>query len=191
VKSVLNERESLDDIMEDGQKKNEGPIDYDKLYTDLFTQLTTAMSECIGPRENWLCFKKIEDETIEAEKAKLQENLKENSEDENMSDLISIDQFDEVVIKIGQIKEAEKIEKSDKLLKLQVDIGEEKTRQIVAGLAKFYSPEDLIGRKVCVIANLQPAKLFGTLSEGMILATGESGALLTPDVKAEIGERIQ
>ena len=62
VKSVLNERESLDDIMEDGQKKKEGPIDYDKLYTDLFTQLTTAMSECIGPRENWLCFKKIEDE---------------------------------------------------------------------------------------------------------------------------------
>ena len=136
-------------------------------------------------------FRKIEDVTIEAEKAKLQENLKENSEDENMSDLISIDQFDEVVIKIGQIKEAEKIEKSDKLLKLQVDIGEEKTRQIVAGLAKFYSPEELVDRKVCVVANLQPAKLFGTLSEGMILATGESGALLFPDENAEIGERIQ
>ena len=135
-------------------------------------------------------FKKIEDEEIEAQKAKLKENLKTN-EDENMSDLITIDQFDEVVIKIGQIKEAEKIEKSDKLLKLQVEIGEEKPRQIVAGLAKFYSPEELIDRKVCVVANLQPAKLFGTLSEGMILATGESGALLTPDVKAEVGERIQ
>lgn len=135
-------------------------------------------------------FKKIEDEEIEAQKAKLKENLQTN-EDENMSDLITIDQFDEVVIKIGQIKEAEKIEKSDKLLKLQVEIGEEKPRQIVAGLAKFYSPEDLIDRKVCVVANLQPAKLFGTLSEGMILATGESGALLTPDVKAEVGERIQ
>ena len=135
-------------------------------------------------------FKKIEDKEIEAQKAKLKENLKEN-EDENMSELITIDQFDEVVIKIGQIKEAEKIEKSDKLLKLQVDIGEEKPRQIVAGLAKFYSPEELVDRKVCVVANLQPAKLFGTLSEGMILATGDSGALLTPDVKAEIGERIQ
>ena len=128
---------------------------------------------------------------IEAEKAKLQENLKESSEDENMSDLISIDDFDEVVIKIGQVLEAEKIEKSDKLLKLQVDIGEEKPRQIVAGLAKFYSPEELVDRKVCVVANLQPAKLFGTLSEGMILATGESGALLSPDENAEIGERIQ
>ena len=136
-------------------------------------------------------FKKIDDDVIEAEKAKLQENLKESNEDENMSDLISIDDFDEVVIKIGQVKEAEKIEKSDKLLKLQVDIGEEKPRQIVAGLAKFYSPEELIDRKVCVVANLQPAKLFGTLSEGMILATGESGALLSPDENAEIGERIQ
>ncbi len=135
-------------------------------------------------------FKKIEDEEIEAQKAKLKENLNEK-EDDNMSDLITIDQFDEVVIKIGQVKEAEKIEKSDKLLKLQVDIGEEKPRQIVAGLAKFYSPEELVDRKVCVVANLQPAKLFGTLSEGMILATGESGALLAPDVNAQIGERIQ
>ena len=136
-------------------------------------------------------FKKIEDDEIDAQKAKLKENLKTEEEKDNMSDLITIDQFDEVVIKIGQVKEAEKIEKSDKLLKLQVDIGEEKPRQIVAGLAKFYSPEELVDRKVCVVANLQPAKLFGTLSEGMILATGESGALLTPDVKAEVGERIQ
>ena len=136
-------------------------------------------------------FKKIEDEVIDAEKAKLQENLNENSEDEKMSDLISIDDFDEVVIKIGQVLEAEKIEKSDKLLKLKVDIGEENPRQIVAGLAKFYDPEELIDRKVCVVANLQPAKLFGTLSEGMILATGESGALLSPDEAGKVGERIQ
>ena len=135
-------------------------------------------------------FKKIEDKEIEAQKGKLKENLNEN-EDENMTDLVTIDQFDEFVIKIGEVKEAEKIEKSDKLLKLQVDIGEEKPRQIVAGLAKFYSPEDLIGRKVCVIANLQPAKLFGTLSEGMILATGASGALLSPDENGTVGERIQ
>ena len=110
-------------------------------------------------------------------------------DDENMSDLISIDDFDKVVIKIGQVKEAEKIEKSDKLLKLQVDIGDE-TRQIVAGLAKQYAPEELIDRKVAVVVNLQPAKLFGTLSEGMILATGESAALLSPD-ECEVGERIQ
>ena len=135
-------------------------------------------------------FKKIEDKEIEAQKAKLKENLNEN-EDDNMSDLVTIDQFDEFVIKIGEVKEAEKIEKSDKLLKLQVDIGEEKPRQIVAGLAKFYDADDLVGRKVCVVSNLKPAKLFGTLSEGMILATGASGALLSPDENAEVGERIQ
>ena len=135
-------------------------------------------------------FKKIEDKEIDAQKAKLKENLNEN-EDETMSDLVTIDQFDEFVIKIGEVKEAEKIEKSDKLLKLQVDLGEDKPRQIVAGLAKFYDAEELIGRRVCVIANLQPAKLFGTLSEGMILATGASGALLSPDENAEVGERIQ
>ena len=135
-------------------------------------------------------FKKIEDKEIEAQKAKLKENLNEN-EDDNMSDLVTIDQFDEFVIKIGEVKEAEKIEKSDKLLKLQVDLGEEKPRQIVAGLAKFYDADDLVGRKVCVVSNLKPAKLFGTLSEGMILATGASGALLSPDENAEVGERIQ
>ena len=134
-------------------------------------------------------FKKIEDDVIALQKEKLEENLKD-SEDENMSDIIDIDYFDKVDIRIGQVKEAEKIEKSDKLLKLQVDIGSE-TRQIVAGLAKFYSPEELIGRKVAVLVNLKPAKLFGTLSEGMILATGESGALLTPDETGKVGERIQ
>jgi methionyl-tRNA synthetase len=135
-------------------------------------------------------FKKIEDDVIKAEKAKLKENLNENDEDDNMSE-ITIDQLDEVVIKIGQILEAEKIEKSDKLLKLQVDIGEEKPRQIVSGIANYYSPEELVGRKVCVVANLKPAKLFGTMSEGMILACGESVALLYPDEKGEVGERVQ
>mgnify|MGYP002682155982 CR=1 FL=1 len=78
------------------------------------------------------------------------------------------DQFFQIAgdsyLALEQVKEAEKIEKSDKLLKLQVDIGDE-TRQIVAGLAKQYAPEELIDRKVAVVVNLQPAKLFGTLSD--------------------------
>ena len=131
-------------------------------------------------------FKKIEDDEIALQKEKLK-----TTEDENMSDLITIDKFDEIEIKIGQIKEAEKIEKSDKLLKLQIDVGEEKPRQIVSGLAKVYNPEDLIDKKVCVIVNLEPAKLFGTLSEGMVLAAGDSCALLTPDEQGKVGERIQ
>lgn len=131
-------------------------------------------------------FKKIDDDIIQKEKEKLVKNLKEDS---TMSDLISIDDFAKVDIRIGEILEAEKIEKSDKLLKLQVNI-REKTIQVVAGIAKNYSVDELINKKVAVVVNLQPTKLFGTKSEGMLLATGESVALLTPD-ECEVGEQIQ
>lgn len=134
-------------------------------------------------------FKKIEDEIIDKEIEKLQSTLNDKEEDK-MSELISIDEFGKVDLRIGQIKEAEKIEKSNKLLRLQVDLGE-KTVQIVAGLAKDYDPEELIDRKVVVVANLKPAKLFGNKSEGMILATSDNCALLAPDEKAEVGEKIQ
>ncbi|WP_409200965.1 methionine--tRNA ligase [Methanobrevibacter sp. DSM 116169] len=129
-------------------------------------------------------FKKIEDDVIEKEK----ENLYENLVSDNMSDLITIDEFAKVDIRIGQIKEAEKIEKSNKLLKLQVDIGE-KTIQVVAGLAQNYSTDELLNQKVAVVVNLQPAKLFGTDSEGMLLATEESVALLHPD-ECNVGEKL-
>jgi len=130
-------------------------------------------------------FKKIDDDVIENEKEKLYDNLKSDS----MSDLISIDEFAKVDIRIGQIKEVEHIKKSDKLLKLQVDIGD-KIIQVVAGIAKNYSSDDLIDSKVAVVVNLEVAKLFGVKSEGMILATGDSVALLHPD-KCEIGEKIR
>ena len=107
-----------------------------------------------------------------------------------MSEKISIDYFDKVEIRIGQIKEAEKIEKSNKLLKLQVNVGD-KTLQIVAGLAKRYSPEELIDKKVTVLVNLEPAKLFGVESQGMLLASGESAALLVPEEPVNVGEEIQ
>ena len=136
-------------------------------------------------------FKKIEDKVIEKEKEKLYENLKENEEENTeVNELISIDYFDKVEIRIGQIKEAEKIEKSNKLLKLQVDIGD-KVVQIVAGLAKRYAPEELIDKKVTVLVNLEPAKLFGVESQGMLLASGESAALLVPEEPVNVGEEIQ
>lgn len=129
-------------------------------------------------------FKKIDEEIIEKEKEELYENLSDN-----MSDLITIDDFGKVEIKIGQIKEAEKIKKSDKLLKLQVDIGD-KIIQVVAGIAEKYSTDDLVDKKVAVVTNLEPAKLFGTKSEGMLLATDDSVSLLIPE-NAEIGEKIR
>ena len=156
-------------------------------------------------------FKKIEDKVIEEQKENLYKNLvdyeseskdddnrkdskkdkndkgsKEKDEGEKM-DLISIDDFAKVEIKIGKILECEKIEKSNKLLKTQIDIGD-KTIQVVAGLGKRYAPEDLIGKKVPVVTNLKPAKLMGEKSEGMIMAT-ESAAILTPD-DCEIGELL-
>ena len=149
-------------------------------------------------------FKKIEDKVIEAQKEKLYKNLEtqeneskddkkddkksEKSKDEGEKmDLISIDEFAKVEIKIGKILECEKIEKSNKLLRTQIDIGD-KTIQVIAGLGKRYAPEDLVGKKVPVVTNLKPAKLMGELSEGMIMAT-ESAAILTPD-DCEIGELL-
>jgi methionyl-tRNA synthetase len=87
------------------------------------------------------------------------------------------------------VRSAERIEGSDKLLKLMIDVGE-REMQVVAGLAEKYSPEDLVERKVTVLVNLKPAKLFGVKSEGMVLATGESLNLLDPG-DAEVGERIR
>lgn len=82
---------------------------------------------------------------------------------------IDFDYFSKIVIKAGKIIEAEKVEKSQKLLKLKVDLGDE-SRQIVAGIAKSYTPGELVGKTVAVVANLKPVKLMGIMSEGMVLA---------------------
>ncbi len=87
--------------------------------------------------------------------------------------LISYDDFSKVELRVGQILEAIKIEKSDKLIKLQVDLGEAAPRQIVAGIGKHYAADTLVGRKVAVVANLKPAKLMGQESNGMILAASD------------------
>jgi methionyl-tRNA synthetase len=89
---------------------------------------------------------------------------------------ITIDDFMKVELRVGQVKAAEKVKGADKLLRLEVDIGTE-VRQLVAGIALAYKPEDLIGRKVVIVANLQPRKLRGLESNGMIVAAsvGEDG----------------
>ncbi len=93
--------------------------------------------------------------------------------------LISIDDFGKVKLRVGQIVAAERIEKSEKLLKLQVDLGEESgPRQILAGIAKHYEPDAVIGRKIVVVANLKPAKLMGHASEGMLLAASDTNGNL-------------
>ena len=89
---------------------------------------------------------------------------------------ISIDDFFKTELRVAQIMEAEKVKKSDKLLKLQIDLGYEK-RQVVSGIATYYKPEDLVGKKVICVTNLKPVKLRGELSEGMILAGGDGEIL--------------
>ena len=89
---------------------------------------------------------------------------------------IGIEDFAKVEMRVGQVKTAERVAGADKLLQLQVDIGDE-VRQIVAGLALAYKPEDLVGRKVVVVTNLLPRKLRGVESNGMIVAaTGPDGS---------------
>lgn len=105
---------------------------------------------------------------------------------------ISIDDFDKVKLKVGEVIECEKVAKSDKLLKSKIKIGNE-VRQIVSGIAKYYSPEQMIGKKVVVVTNLKPVKLRGVLSEGMILAASdESGnlALVSTDINIIDGAEI-
>ena len=86
-----------------------------------------------------------------------------------LSPQISIDDFVKVDLRVATVVEAEKVKGADKLLRLIVDVGFEK-RQIVAGIAKAYEPETLVGRKVVIVANLQPRKLRGLESNGMIVA---------------------
>ena len=96
---------------------------------------------------------------------------------EAKSNVITIEDFAKVEMKVGEVKAAEKVAGADKLLKIQVDIGDE-VRQVVAGIAEVYKPEELIGRKVIVVTNLQPRKLRGAESNGMIVA-----ASVPPDGK--------
>ena len=108
---------------------------------------------------------------------------KEKNGEEHHVALIGIDQFFQTSLKVGTVVKAEEVPKSKKLLLLQVDIGEEHPRQVVAGIKEWYSAESLLGTQVCVVANLKPAKLMGMKSEGMLLAAkDESGlSLIRPE----------
>jgi len=115
---------------------------------------------------------------------------KEKAAAETAGPIIDIDLFRQVDLRVGLIRQAEKVPKSDKLVKLIVDIGEE--RQIVAGIAKTHSPEELVGKQVVLVANLKPAKLMGIESHGMILAVrdGPDLKLVVPEAEVSPGGKI-
>ncbi len=126
---------------------------------------------------------------IEGELLKTVEPPKQ--EEEGFS-LIGIDQFFETKLRIATILEAEAVPKSSKLIKLQIDLGEASPRQIVAGIKEHYSPEELVGTQICVVANLKPAKIMGLVSQGMLLAAkmGKKLSLLRPESKMENGASV-
>lgn len=117
----------------------------------------------------------------EAEIAYIKESMQPPATEEEKEEIpskpqIDIKDFDKVEINAATIIDAEHVKKSDKLLKIQVDLDSEQ-RQIVSGIAKFYTPDDIIGKKVAVVTNLKPAKLMGQKSEGMILSAEKDGVL--------------
>jgi len=108
------------------------------------------------------------------------------------TELIDIDFFKKVDLRVAKVLEAERVEKSEKLVKLKVDLGELGVRQIVAGIAKYYTPQELVGKLIIIVANLKPAKLMGIESQGMLLAAklGEKLTLLTVSSEIEPGAKI-
>lgn len=108
---------------------------------------------------------------------------------------ISIEDFMKVDLRVGKILSCERIPKSKKLLKMEVDLGFEK-RQILAGMAPYYLPEEMLGRRVVVVANLKPAKLMGIESQGMLLAASPEGegavpALITLPEGLPLGSKVR
>jgi methionyl-tRNA synthetase len=108
---------------------------------------------------------------------------------------ITIDDFAKIELRVAQIVVAERIPKADKLLRLEVDLGPQGKRQILSGIAEFYTPEELIGRRIVVITNLAPRKMRGLESHGMLLAAseGEHGkpALATCGDEIALGARLK
>mgnify|MGYP001051853817 FL=1 len=145
-----------------------------------------------------LLFEKIEDKTIEEQIQKL-ENTKKQNEMEHQEvavvpfkDEIVFDDFMKLDLRVGTILVAEKVEKSNKLLKFLVDTGNDK-RTILSGIAKHYSPEEMVGKQVTIIANLAPRPMMGTVSEGMILMAEDAEGnlrLIEPNAKVNPGSVI-
>lgn len=105
---------------------------------------------------------------------------------------IDIADFAKVDLRVAQVIEVQKVGGTDKLLQLQIDLGGEK-RQIVAGIAQHYKLEDLIGKKIVVVANLKPAKIRGVESHGMLLAASDANtiSILTPLKEVTTGSKIK
>lgn len=108
-----------------------------------------------------------------------------------MKNTIVFEDFEKIDLRAGTIKSASRVDKSDKLLKLEVYLGEELgVRQVISGISKFYSVEELVGKQVILIVNLASRDIMGLKSEGMVLACGEEASLLTCDKLVKNGTKV-
>lgn len=139
----------------------------------------------------FLRIKLEEPEEAKPEKKKKEKEKKQKKSEPLGEGLITFDEFFNTQLKTAKVLEAEKVEGADKLLKLQIQVGEEK-RQLVAGVAEFYTPEDMIGKNIVIVANLKPAKIRGVESQGMLLAAkdGKDLKLVTVDGDIPAGSSV-
>ncbi len=162
-------------------KKLTGMLGGDRLSWDMLGRMDLVP---VGAKiaEPVLLFDKIEDDVVEAQIKRLEDIKRQNQLDNwkvaPQAETVEFDTFKKCDIRVGTVLECEKVPKADKLLRFLIDDGMKK-RTIVSGIAKYYSPEDLVGKQVCFIANFEPRKLRGILSEGMILsAENPDGSLV-------------
>ena len=130
----------------------------------------------------------MEDDIFAPKKKEAKKEEKKDKKEEVPTE-ITIDDFAKVEMKVGLVLESKPVEGADKLLVSQVKIGNE-VRQIVSGIAKYYKPEEMVGKKVIVVTNLKPVKLRGVLSQGMILAAvdGDTLSVVSPEKTDEISD---
>ena len=107
--------------------------------------------------------------------------------------IVSLEEFSKMDLRIGKITKAESVPQSRNLIKLLIDVGDGELRQAVAGIAQYYSPKELEGKQVAVIANLQPKRMFGIESNVMILAAEDEKnvSMLLPDRPVKVGSKIR
>lgn len=117
-------------------------------------------------------------------------NVKVSQEDKDGTGMITIDDFSKLDLRVVEIKAAEPVPKTEKLLKITVDFDSEE-RTVVSGIAKFYQPEELVGKHVVLVANLKPVKLRGVMSHGMLLAASKDDALKVVEVDMPTGSRVK
>ena len=143
-----------------------------------------------------LLFEKIDDETIQKQIDRLerikQENIINNFTPRPVAPTVAFDDFKKLDIRVGKVLACEKVKKADKLLKFTIDDGTPKQRTIVSGIAKFYNPEDLVGKEVCYIANFATRTLKGVESQGMILSAEDAdGRLVVIGPQGEVRPGVQ